>query len=266
MKRLVRPLAVLVVVLFVWGLGWGASARADLKMTSRTTGRALGFDAEGETVIYLKGATMRSDYTAEGGKQFSTILDVENQRMISINHQKKSAEVFDLREIAGQLSAIAAEDVTIEMKATGERRTIAGLSCQRHELEIKVPFVVAESERVDAVVAGPAWIAKDAPGAQDYARFYLAAAERGLFFGPPAQAKAQPGQSKAMTEMYRQFAKAGLACASEMAVRFEGSGMMATIMGKMGSVASNSELVALSTDALGDDLFRVPAGYKTKQK
>jgi hypothetical protein len=165
-------------------------------MTSRATGQVMGMDAGGETVTYLKGAKMRSDYTGEGGKAFSTILDIDTQQMISLNHQKQTAEIFDLREIATQLQAITEAEIAVELKPSAEQRTIAGQSCQRHEFMIKVPFEMVPGERMDVIMSGPAWIAKGAPGEEDYRRFYLAAAEKGMFFGNPAAAKAQPGQTK----------------------------------------------------------------------
>ena len=56
-------------------------------------------------------------------------------------------------------------------------------------------------------LAGPVWIVKDAPGTADYTAFYKAAVEKGWIFSDPRAAKGQPGQAKAMAEMYRQLAE-----------------------------------------------------------
>jgi hypothetical protein len=69
-----------------------------------------------------------------------------------------------------------------------------------------------------------------------------------------------------MTEMYRQLAKAGIAYATDMQMRIEGSGPMAAVMSRMGNIKTGSEVTAVSTEALSDDLFSVPAGFKTKGK
>ena len=58
-------------------------------------------------------------------------------------------------------------------------------------------------------LTGPVWIVKDAPGAAEYNAFYKAAVEKGWIFGDPRAAKAQPGQARAMAEMYNHFAEVG---------------------------------------------------------
>ena len=58
-------------------------------------------------------------------------------------------------------------------------------------------------------MTGVSWIAKGAPGSAEYSAFYKGAAEKGWIFTDPRAAKAQPGQAKAMAEMYTQFAQIG---------------------------------------------------------
>jgi hypothetical protein len=116
-------------------------------------------------------------------------------------------------------------------------------------------------------LAGPVWIVKNAPGSADYARFYKAAAEKGFIFSDPRGAKAQPGQAKAMAEMYRQMADmGGIPYETDLQVKMSGSGPMAAIMSKMGNVTMTSTVDSVEVGPLADDLFAPPAGYKLNPK
>jgi hypothetical protein len=44
-------------------------------------------------------------------------------------------------------------------------------------------------------------------------------------------------------------------------MNIEGTGQMADMMKQMGSMKITTRVTAISTDALPDDLFTVPAGY-----
>jgi hypothetical protein len=41
---------------------------------------------------------------------------------------------------------------------------------------------------------------------------------------------------------------------------------MAAMMNKMGGMTMLTEVVSVSSDAIADSMFDVPAGYKTKQR
>jgi hypothetical protein len=49
-------------------------------------------------------------------------------------------------------------------------------------------------------------------------------------------------------------------------ISFEGGGPMAAIMSKMGGNSITSEVTSVSTDAVADSLFEVPAGYKVNKR
>lgn len=116
-------------------------------------------------------------------------------------------------------------------------------------------------------LTGPVWIVKGAPGSADWSNFYKLAAEKGLIFGDPRAAKGNAGQAKAMSEMYRQMAAlGGIAYETETTVKLEGSGPLAGMMAKMGGMSMTTTVTEVSTGALADDLFAVPAGYKLKER
>jgi hypothetical protein len=134
-------------------------------------------------------------------------------------------------------------------------------------MDVRVPAKVGPSgDDLIVIMKGPVCLAKGGPGAADYLAFYRAAAEKGLFFTDPRAAKAQPGQAKGMTELYRKMADKGVAYATELEFRFEGSGMMAGMMNKVGAMTMKSEVVSASGGAIEDSVFAVPAGFKTKNQ
>jgi hypothetical protein len=112
-------------------------------------------------------------------------------------------------------------------------------------------------------LAGPMWVVKDAPGARDFLAFYRAAVDKGWIFSDPRAAKGSPGQAKAMAQMYKQLAETGgLPYETEMQIKLEGEGPMAAMMAKMGGMTATTTVLSVATDALADDLFAPPAGYK----
>jgi len=241
-----------------------APAAAQVTLTQKTTGTGMGQNLSGEGVQYIKGTKMRTDQTM-GGRTSSIVIDAGAQQMIVIDHAKKEATIVDMRKITQDLAKIDAADVKASITPTGETRQIAGASCAVHMMEVRVPSQAGgPAGDLTVVVKGPVCLAKGGPGAADYAAFYQAAAEKGLFFGDPRAAKAQPGQTKGMTEMYRQMAGTGVAYSTELEIKFEGSGMMASMMNKMGGMTMKTEVTAVSTAPIDDGMFAVPAGYKTK--
>jgi hypothetical protein len=240
-------------------------ARADLTLKGTGSGSGMGMPTEGETVTYFKGGRMRSDWSREG-KTLTTILDLDHEKMISIDQDKKKAEVYDLAKIAGDLKSIPDGDMKVEVKPTGKTKSILGRSCEEYRISVLVPYQDPSGMSVDTVLAGPAWISRDSPGLSDYCAFYLKAVEKGLFFNHPAAAKAQPGRAKGTTRLYQELAKAGLPYATDIRVEFHGTGMLAQMMSKMGDVTTASTVTEVSTKPIPDQVFEVPAGFKVKEK
>jgi hypothetical protein len=116
-------------------------------------------------------------------------------------------------------------------------------------------------------LTGPIWVVKGAPGTQEYLAFYKNAVEKGWFFTDPRSAKAQPGQAKAMAEVYRQLAATdGIAYEQEMNIKMSGEGPMAGMLARMGNISTTQTITSVDTAALAADLFAPPAGYKLKEQ
>jgi hypothetical protein len=249
--------------LLLWSL-WSAPLGADITLTGRASGKVLGMGGEGESVQFIRGTKMRSDATVKGEK-ISTIFDVDARRMIVVNHKRKEAEIVDLATLDAELKKITDADVAVSMKPTGQTRQILGETCDGYDVRIAVKFAPAPEMALTLVMAGPAWIAKNAPGKADYTAFFHAAAEKGFILSDPKAAKVQPGQAKGVAALYRAMAQAGVAYAIDYEMRFEGEGMMVGMMNKMAAGSFGSIVTAVSTDPIPDETFAVPAGYRTRQ-
>jgi hypothetical protein len=241
----------------------------DVTIRQTTTGQGLGLAAAGESTTYIKGMKMRTESDVRG-TVMTTIFDVENQRMYSFNSKKKSADVWDMQAFAAEM---AKSVETGEMKATakpnGKKKEVSGKSASGYDLEISVPATLGGEGGMAMTVTlrGPMWVVKNAAGANDYAKFYKGAAEKGWIFSDPRAAKGSPGQAKAMAEMYRLLAATGgLPYETDMTISVEGEGPMAAMMSRMGRMSMTSTVRSVETVPLDDALFLPPAGYKLNAK
>ena len=239
---------------------------ADVTVTAQVTGKGLGKAAESQAVTYIKGLKMRSDSTMGDGP-VSTIMDLENQKFISINHKKKEATVYSMADFSQVLQkGTKGAPPQVSFKPNGQTKDIAGRSCTGYDVVVNMPMALGGDANMTMVMSGPVFIAKGAPGSADYASYYRAAAERGFVFSDARQAKAQPQQAQGMAEMYKAIADTnGIPFAMEMGMKVDGAGPMAGMMNKvMGGTAFATTVTGVSTDSVGADRFDVPAGYAVK--
>jgi Domain of unknown function (DUF4412) len=236
-----------------------AQAAADVTIKQKVTGTGM-MASSGDGSQYIKGTRMRMDQTA-GGNETSTIIDANTQQMIVLNHKRREAEVHDMTKLVADMSKLPISDVKTSITPTKQSRQIAGYTCTVHDMQVSVPTTMGP-EQVTFVLAGPICLVKNGPGAADFAAFFKAASDKGLFFGDPRTAKAQPGQARGIAAMHREMASLGVPLSQEMNIKFEGTGAMAAMMAKMGGNSMTTEAVAISTEAIPDSIFEVPEGYK----
>lgn len=238
-----------------------APAAADVTFKRKMDGKMMTGTISGTSVQYIKGTKMRDDQTMAGA-EMSSIIDVATQQMIALDHKRRQAEVYDMAKIGAEVaSKLPAEGVQAKLTPTGETRQIAGLACAVHTMDVSAPMDMG-GEKIDIRITGPVCVAKNGPGQADVAAFYKAVAEKGLFFGDVRAARAQPGQARGMTALYSEMAALGVPLAQDMTIKFEGGGPMAGMMSKMGGTTMSFEVLSVSTDAIPDSTFEVPAGYK----
>lgn len=242
-------------------------ARADVTVTETTGGKMFGpADINGTKVTRIKGHKMRQDtIRTAGGDSTSMIFDIDGGKLIVLNNTKKEAIVRSTAEFGEALTKIADADVKSSVTATAATKTVAGQTCTIYDASVAVSFSMAEKQPpITMVMKGPVCLSKTAPGSTDFKEFYIAASQKGFMFADPAVAKSQPGMAKAMSTMLKKMAEAGLPLSSDMNMTFEGEGMMAQMMQKMGAAKITSEATKIETGSIGDDVFGVPADYKTK--
>jgi hypothetical protein len=243
-----------------------APAVADVTVISQVTGKGLGKAAESQSIMYIKGLKMRTDSTL-GDTPTTMIIDIETQKFISINHKKKEAQVFGMAEFRQDIDKIMkGGQAQASLKPNGQKREVAGKSCDGYDMAVSTPMVIGQDTEMKMVMTGPVFIAKGVPGSADYAKFHLAAAEKGFIMSDPRAAKGAPQQAKGQTELYKAIADiGGIPYSMEMSMKIEGSGPMAGMMNKMmGGAGVSNTVTAVSTDAVAGDKFDIPAGYKIK--
>jgi hypothetical protein len=253
----------------VLALGLTLPAQADVTLKQTTSGKGLGISGTASGVTYIKGNKMRSDVVM-GDKTHTTIFDVDAQKMYVFDSKKKEADVWDMATFGAELSkSVDTGSASASLKPNGQTKQIAGHSAAGYDMQVSMASAMGGSKDMSMTVtlAGPVWIVKNAPGSADYARFYKAAVEKGWIFSDPRGAKAQPGQAKAMAEMYRQMAEiGGIPYATDMQIKMSGSGPMAGLLSRMGNVTMTTTVEGVDVGPLADDLFAPPAGYKLNQK
>jgi hypothetical protein len=207
-----------------------------------------------------------------GDKVQSTIFDLDAQKMYMFDSKKKEADVWDMAAFSAEMAkSVDISGLKASIKPNGQKKPFGSQSADGYDMDITVPAQLGGNKDMTMTInmTGPVWIVKNAPGAADYARFYKTAAERGWIFGDPRAAKGQPGQAKAVAEMYKQFADIG-GIAYEMDTQMKMGGGAGNPLGGMLSRLGNVQMTTIVDDVqtgpLSDDLFAPPAGYKLNQK
>jgi len=249
-------------------LGLAAPSLADVTVRSTASGKGMGMSAGMTTVTYIKGNKMRTD-TVMGDTTRTMIFDVDNQRLYSFDSKKKEADAWDMQTFGANITkAVDTGGMTSSIKANGKTKQLLGKTATGYDMEVVVPATLGGGGmKMTITMSGPIWIVKGAPGTAEYIGFYKGAVEKGWIFSDPRGAKGQPGQAKAMAEMYKQLAATGgIPYEMETNMKMGGDGPMAGMMAKMGNMSSTSTVTAVETGALAADLFAPPAGYKIKEQ
>jgi hypothetical protein len=246
---------------------------ADVTIKQTTGGKGMGMGGTTAGTTYIKGHKMRADLQV-GDRVQSTIFDIDAQKAYFFDSNKKEADVWDMGAFAAQMGqSVDVASIKASVKPNGQTKPFGTLTANGYDMEVTVPAAMGGGggPKMTVSLTGPVWIVRDAPGGTDYANFYKAAAEKGFVFTDPRAAKGQPGQAKAMAEMYKQFsAIGGIAYEMNMRVKLgmDGAeaGPMAGILAKMGNIEIQTLVQSVETTPVADDLFAPPAGYKLNTK
>jgi hypothetical protein len=238
---------------------------ADVRLVEKTRDAAGSRVIEGVRTTSIKGARMRLD-AVRNNQPTTTLYDVPAGATITLEAKKKRATWRDVdRRNAKLESEYPRARVSVAVTSTGATRTLVGASCREYTLSVRVPMTKDGSLALS--MAGSAWIASDVPGAEDYDAFAAAAIERQIVLGPATDNKILLAITRARTELYRALGDLhGIPYVVETATNVDGKGMLAGVVRKLVSGSQTTEVTSVSTAPLADELFVVPAGWKSQKK
>jgi hypothetical protein len=257
------------VFLALFALALATPSFADVTVKAIGAGKGMGVSGNMTTTTYIKGNKMRTD-SVTGDTTRTMIFDVDSQKLYSFDSKKKEADVWDMQAFGENITKnVDASGMKASVKPNGKTKEIAGKTASGYDMAIELPTSLGGpgGMKMTVMLNGPMWVVKGAPGTAEYVAFYKSAVEKGWIFSDPRGAKGNPGQAKAMAEMYKQLAETGgIPYETEMNMKMGGDGPMAGMMAKMGGMTSTSTVQSVETGALAADLFAPPAGYKLKDQ
>lgn len=241
------------------------TASADVTLKLMATGKVLGISGNAPATAYIKGNKMRSEIQL-GDKTLVTIFDIDDQKMYIFDTKKKQADVWNMADFAEEISKhVDLSSMKASIKPTGQTKQIAGSTATGYDIDFSMQSAWGGDQQMMMTVKlqGPIWIVKGAPGAAEYNNFYKTAVEKGWIFSDPRVAKSQPGQAKAMAQMYKLITDiGGIAYESAPQIQVSGEGPMAGILERISKISFTTLVTKIETGALADDLFRPPNDYK----
>lgn len=258
-----RHLKMFLLLLAVAALARPASA--DITIKEAISKKAGEEKVQAERTIFVKGLSMRVD-ARRGDDLRSTIYDAATGRIILLNPGKRRAEIHDAAEVStGVERKLPSDRVSAELTPTGQSRELLGVPCEEYTFVVTAP-IGAKSDVLFSL-RGTVWIAKRAPGVEEYLSFARAAERSQFVFGDFESTRAVLALVRGQTELYRRIAAlGGVPYAINLAFKFDGTGMAIAIANKMASGTTYTAATAVDTKPLPDDLFTIPQGWTTTTK
>jgi hypothetical protein len=227
----------------------------------------------------IKGSKGRMDVdlgNANFPASISTISDAAAKQVILLDHNQKTA-----RMSGGQVAPAPGTPapgtpaplgkIDSSVTPTGQSQTIDGLKCDEYAFSTSMslgemggaqmpPEAAAAMQGITMVMKGSMWVAKDAPGAAEYAAYQKAMSAADLSSAAlGATGVNLPGMDKMAKAM---AGVQGVPVLTEVTMTVEGQGQMADMMRQMGAMKVTTKVMTVKTDTIGDDVFQVPAGYQ----
>ena len=223
----------------------------------------------------IKGMKSRTDIEVMGQTMIA-ITDLAEKRVVLLQSQTKTGQIITPQTAAAGSSALPKLDADISFKPTGKAQPIDGVPCDEYTFTIKLamaemagkgqmpPEAAAMMKEVYMVMQGAMWVGKKAPGAAELMAFNKAALASNLV---AAMSGMKPGESGGMDKLMAATASApGVPYLTEMTMTFEGTGPIVDQMKQMGPMKMIQKAASVSTEAIGEDVFRVPEGYTIDKK
>jgi hypothetical protein len=259
-----------------------AIVHADVTIVQKTTaegGMATMAQAQGgipspTITSRIKGAKGRTDIDM-GNSNFpaavSTISDATAKQVIVLDHNQKTARVSSGVPAAPADAPKLPVSFESSVTATGKSQTIDGMKCDEYTFTTSInlsqmggaqvpPEAAAAMQGITMLMKGSTWVAKDAPGAAEYAAYQKAMSAADLVSAAMgATGVSLPGMDKMAKAM---AGVQGVPVLTEVTMSIDGEGQMADMMRQMGAMKVTTRVLSLKTDAIADDVFQVPTGYQ----
>ena len=164
--------------------------------------------------------------------------------------------------------------IDFSLTPTGKSQAFEGQTVLEHAFKMTLdmasftssaqmpPEAAAAIKDVKILMNGSFWVSKTGPAAEEYASFARAALDSNLLNQIMGAMPASGGLDKLMEAA---ASIQGLPYLTEITMVFEGTGPVVDVMNQMGPMKMVQKIASVSTDAVPDDVFTVPAGY-TPQK
>jgi hypothetical protein len=253
-----------------------AVLRADVTMTQTITvegGAAamMGGKAAPTITMRIKGQKARVE-TAVMGQATVMLTDLATRQMIMLNAADKTARVVDAASPIIP-AGTAMPDMNVSFEPTGQKRTIENLSCDEYSIGMTMnmasmaaanpqmpPEVAQMLQDMKMVMSGSAWIARQGPGVAEFTAFQKASAAANMTAA--ISGAMGGGSNNGLDKVMAASASAqGMPYLTEMTMNVEGTGQIVDMLKQMGAMKITNKVTSISTEALADDLFKVPAGY-----
>lgn len=275
MKRVCTTMAVIAISL--------APLRGDVTLTQTITVEGALAAAMGgqqpKIVIRVKGNKGRND-TDVMNSSTSAITDLDTKQLIFLDTINKTAQVIPLSAPAAEKPGTGATvpGVDVQFKATGNKRTVEVGTCDDYSFvtsmdmaqfagNAQMPQAAEMMKGVTIVANGVTCIAKEGKGVAEYTAFWKAVLNAGVISAAlglsPADGKGGGGMEKLMSAI---SGAPGLPYVTDITLTAEGTGPMVEVIKQMGPLKITQKTTTVSTDALGDDVFKIPADYKITEK
>ncbi len=243
--RMARIIPSLVVAGFAGSLAPVALAAQGVTVTSSSSMKGagvigamlkLGGGGSNTSMSYISGHKLREDHRDD-----STIIDVDGDRIITVNHKEKAYSVMTFEQLAAAMSAAADSmkaakardqtkpktakqedqkyelDYSVKVDPTGEHRKIAGYDAARTFITITLGAhekgQQARADEGQMVLLVDEWLSSSAPNAQAMREFQRAyAAKMGREFAEPMKQMAalfnsNPQMKEGMAAAAKELAK-----------------------------------------------------------
>lgn len=244
---------------------------ADVTVTTTTTieGGAAGVmgGMTPKTVMRIKGSKARTDIDAAGQIAIS-LIDLQAKQVYLLRPDQKTAQLLNPASMDVPMPKVEAS-----YKPTGQKKTIEGAECEEFTFSVAMdmsqmgpsgkatPETAEMMKGLKMTIAGSVWMAKSGPGVADYVAFQkaVAAANLGAF-----SAGSIPGmQTGGLDQVMKAMADApGVPYLTEATMKMEGTGPIVEMMKQLGDMKIINKVTSITTEALADDLFTLPADYK----